>query len=216
MKFRLLLLVFAACVALSSCGSDNKPKITCVKVKELADFETITWDKIGDLQPLVEQKFEKEIMGKQFGEKSYCTLSLTLKNTSCYTSRFTVHFSLTTFTNKEENDEKTKELKPGEEVEFKSTPFEIKDASDISDKSFTVKTDFIKKKLKVTYDKECIATETKCKCEPQTDDTDATKALTNVKEEPLKCEAEVKAVVQGQVAGKAEVEKPAAPAKKKK
>ena len=200
MTFKFLSILFFSTFIFSACANDSgKPKITCVKVKELADFETITWEKTSDLISLVDKRFDKEIMGKQFGEQNYCTLTVTIKNTSCYTSKFTVEFHLTTFTNKEEKDSKTKELKPGEEAEIKSTPFEIKNADDISDKSFEVKTDYIRKKTKVTYEKECVETDKKCKCDAQYDDPDASKILTVVKEEPLKCEEEVKAVVQGQI-----------------
>ena len=216
MRFTLFYLLLPVFVLLSACGNEvKKPKVTCVKIKDFPEFETLAWEKVGDIQALVDQRFEKEIMGKQFGEQNYCTLSLTLKNKSCFTAKFTVHFSLTTFSKKEETDDKIKELKPGEEIEFKSTPFEVKDASDISDKSFEVKPEFIRKKSKITYEKECLEADTKCKCDAQNDDTDASKILTVIKDEPLKCESEVKAVVQGQIGSNAG-EEPKQVAKKEK
>jgi hypothetical protein len=183
MKINILSAFILAFFSFSACKNDSdKNTITCVKIKELTEFETITWEKVGDLQAVVDTRFEKVIMGKQFGEQYYCTLILTLKNTSCFTSKFTVNFELVTFSQKSNHDIKTKEIKPGEEMEIKSIPFEIKGAEDISDKSFEVKTEYIRKKVKISYNKACVEDPNKCKCDPQNDDPDVSKILTNVKE----------------------------------
>lgn len=183
-----------------ACKNDSDGnKLTCIRIKELTDFETISWGKIGDMQAVIDTKYEKEILGKQFGEQSYATLVVTLKNTSCFSSKLKVDFTLVTFSKKEEKDTKVKEVKPNEEVEFRSTPFEIKNAEDISDKSFTVQTDYIRKKSKVTYEKPCFSDNQKCKCDPTYDDTDISTVLKVISETPLACEEDVKNVAVGQV-----------------
>ena len=90
----LILSIF--CLTLG-CGSDDEKKITCVKVKNTNDAHKLTWDKIGNLDALYDQRFEKEIMGKQFGEQHFYTLVVRIKNTSCFGSNFTVNFELVTF-----------------------------------------------------------------------------------------------------------------------
>jgi hypothetical protein len=194
--FALIILVTMSCK-----GEDNK-KLTCVKINETPEMEKITWEQVGAVEALFDVKSDKEIMGKAFGEQHYCTLTARIKNTSCFTSNFTVKFQLVTFSEKDIYDTKVKEIKPGEEVEIKSLPFEVKNLDDVSDKSIAeVKTDYIRKKVKVTYEKDCLPSEKNCRCDALNDDTYTSKMLTIKSEDALKCEEDVKAVVVGQIGG---------------
>ncbi len=186
---------------LTSCGGEEEgKKITCVQVTTPGEFHKITWDKIGDLEALYDQRFEKEIMGKQFGEQHFYTLAVRIKNTSCWKANFTVQYELVTFSNGTQHNTKSKALEPGEEAEFKSPPFNVKGMDDVSDKDFSVQTDPIAKKTKVTYEKKFQENEKTCHCEP-TDTPLNSPIMKVIKEEPIACQSDLEAIKEGQVGG---------------
>jgi hypothetical protein len=58
-KTFLFLLSLYTFTFLTSCGSDDEgKKITCVQITTPGDFHKITWDKVGNLEALYDQRFE--------------------------------------------------------------------------------------------------------------------------------------------------------------